>query len=318
MAWSIPSSSDFISETSASKSVQILTELATAVNERQTILGITNTSFPTITSLDWLTDITGTYISTLRTAIEALRRPSTTNINLWGKGATYTLSNQSGFVKSDFTAYANFAAVLTAAGYPSGWITDYSVANHLIFVQFQDVLDELTTYMWKGRNEPQSNTYYASDPKAGFDLAWNDLIADPNANPGTTPSVFFLIELDSGAYTASRRNSVTVNFDFSAKPGTPQATDFYVYRYGDASLTTNTVSVSVDGTGYTINSSTLTSGAWISHSASDSFSIPMSITSGTPATNPFTAGLGGSLAEAWVDAARTFFLLSAGDGLTYG
>lgn len=90
------------------------------------------------------------------------------------------------FLKNDgVSSYANVQEVLTAAGYPGGWDTNYEVGNKGLWVQIQDVFGVLKKYKRTLGGSPKTNGYiyrYYVAPGAdpGFEALWDIARGQPN------------------------------------------------------------------------------------------------------------------------------------------
>lgn len=131
MAFTIPTSGQRIAAPGALD--QILLELATAYNERRSIIGLAPTSFPTISG--------SRIVTTAKQYIDIIRNglPNMLELNT-------TLGAMNKFVKADRTLYTGIDDVLDHAGYPAGWDNDFRISNKGIWIQLQDVMHELVHY----------------------------------------------------------------------------------------------------------------------------------------------------------------------------
>lgn len=106
----------------------VVAELSTALQERQFVLGKTQTPVGGLPGQPISTS-GNSAITTLRNGIDGL------------------ITGARKYLYPTFTAFPSTAALLTAAGYPGGWDTDYHVHNKGIWQQFQDVFGSLRYYM---------------------------------------------------------------------------------------------------------------------------------------------------------------------------
>ena len=142
---------------------QILLELKTALNERETAISRTPTS-------GWYT--TGRIETDAEQYIVAIRAAIETLLVEWGDSV---------FLKLDgVTLFTNIADLLNEAGYPSGWITlvGGSISNRLIYVQLQNVfLQMLKIRKIKAANPLSSVRYRYGIGEGSEEANWDEAVA---------------------------------------------------------------------------------------------------------------------------------------------
>lgn len=140
-------------------SYNVLNELRVAINQR--VPYVSGVSYATMTDLFFPYDF---HLQNAGQAIFRLRD----QIQSW-------ITAQKFANPSTWVLYPDLASLLTAAGYPSGWITtDYHVENAAIWTQLQDVFDVLRVYH-ENLSYPTSVSIGRDavdiDPEVAWDLA---------------------------------------------------------------------------------------------------------------------------------------------------
>ena len=215
MAWTILNSGDPIN---SGKFKDVLNELKTALNEREDHVGVSETSFPTVSG-GRIDNVMRDYRNLLRSGIDTIV----------AQGVFYELFGG---------IFPSVSAVLEASDGPDVWDTNYVRPNRGVWRQFQQVFDELKFLRFSGNgitsgtNGPSTllkRTQDNSSPNPTNQEAWDAArTADgfTQTDPGelSVGCGWSVIPITNYTWDYRIRDNLTVNFDFSTWSVTPSGT----------------------------------------------------------------------------------------------